>query len=161
VEAINKLTEGFHVKFSLHNCFSDYNVLAKYAAELKKVEELSLELANRDTLMLGKTAEARPAYGDLDLFKEHGYKGKLGIGLIHVQDYDGVGTKDASVKDGTVVETPQLVRDRLLYASSLLDPERINATLDCGLRRKPWGLAYLKLKALTEGAKLAREELGA
>ncbi|HMF33151.1 MAG TPA: hypothetical protein VKK79_17125 [Candidatus Lokiarchaeia archaeon] len=153
-EAINQLTRGFPAKFSLHNCFSDYKVLAEYSPQLKDVDELSLEFANRDTLKLGVDESSRPAYEDLKFFEEYGYQGKFGLGVIHVHDYDGNSDDGAEVRDHTVVESPELVRDRILYASKIVGIDRINPATDCGLRRKPWYIVQKKLSSLEAGRNL-------
>jgi 5-methyltetrahydropteroyltriglutamate--homocysteine methyltransferase len=162
VEAFNRLTEGIPCKFSLHNCYSDYSVLAKYAPELKRCSQIALEFANRDLLKLGTRDEDRPGYSDLKLFVEHGYEGAFGVGVLHVHDYWGEGTEWAKVVNGTVIESPELVRDRLIYAAEVVgEPERGAANPDCGLRtRRDWKLVFEKLRNMVEGARLAREHFG-
>jgi 5-methyltetrahydropteroyltriglutamate--homocysteine methyltransferase len=52
------------------------------------------------------------------------------------------------------------VRDRILYAVEVFgDPARIHVCPDCGLRTRSWEVAYEKLQALVEGARLAEEAL--
>src|SRR5207237_1273091 len=59
-----------------------------------------------------------------------------------------------------LVESPELVRDRLLYAVEVFgDPARIHVCPDCGLRTRSWDVAYEKLRALVEGCRLAEEAL--
>ena len=58
------------------------------------------------------------------------------------------------------VESPELVRDRILYAVDVFgDPARIHVCPDCGLRTRSWDVAYAKLQALVEGARLAEAAL--
>jgi 5-methyltetrahydropteroyltriglutamate--homocysteine methyltransferase len=58
------------------------------------------------------------------------------------------------------VETPELVMDRIEYASKILnDPERIYVNPDCGLRTRSWDIAYSKLSNISKGADLARKAL--
>ena len=46
------------------------------------------------------------------------------------------------------VESPELVRDRILYAVDVFgDPERIDVCPDCGLRTRSWDVAYDKLRS--------------
>jgi 5-methyltetrahydropteroyltriglutamate--homocysteine methyltransferase len=59
------------------------------------------------------------------------------------------------------VEPPELVRDRVLYATEVFgDPERIHVIPDCGLRTRSWDVAYRKLESMVAGVELARKELG-
>jgi 5-methyltetrahydropteroyltriglutamate--homocysteine methyltransferase len=58
------------------------------------------------------------------------------------------------------VESPELVRDRILYATKVFgDPERIHVCPDCGLRTRSWEVAYEKLRNMVQGTKLAEEAL--
>jgi 5-methyltetrahydropteroyltriglutamate--homocysteine methyltransferase len=58
------------------------------------------------------------------------------------------------------IESPELVRDRVLYAVQVFDdPSRIHVMPDCGLRTRSWEVAYHKLRNMTAGVALAREAL--
>ncbi len=161
VEAINELTRGFeNCTFSLHNCYSDYRLLAKYSPDLKDITQLALEFANRDSVDLGQDSNTRPGYQELSAFEDEGYRGGFGLGVVHVHDYFGEPRGGALVEGNDIIESPKLIRDRILYASKLLkDPSRISVNPDCGLRTRSWEITYRKLQALSEGAKLARQEL--
>jgi len=52
------------------------------------------------------------------------------------------------------------VRDRILFAARELGPGRVRVNPDCGLRTRRWPVVDAKLKALVEGTRLARQELG-
>jgi len=160
VEAINELTRGFSstCTFSVHNCYSDYGLLARYAPQLKDITQLALEFANRDSSELGTEPEVRPGYTDLQLFEDQGYRGGFGVGVTHVHDYNGKPGNGASVEGRNIIETPKLVRDRILFASRLLkDPSRVSVNPDCGLRTRSWEITYRKLQVMAEGAILARK----
>ena len=160
VDATNALTKGFTgCIFSLHNCYSDYKLLAHYTTQLKDVTQLALEFANRDSTDLGVDAESRPGYVDLKHFEVEGYEGGFGLGVTHVHDYSGKPGNGATVDGRNVIESPKLVRDRILFAAKLLkDPSRISVNPDCGLRTRSWEIIYKKLEVMMEGTKLAREE---
>jgi len=146
VEAFNRTVQGFECKFSLHNCYSDYKVLAKYACELKNCSQLLLEFANRDNMKLGVGSEERTGYAELKMLEDHGFEGDYGLGVIDVHT--------------DFVEPPELVRDRILYAVKIVeDPARIYASTDCGLRTRTWDVSFQKLKNMVEGAELARTSL--
>lgn len=144
VEGFNEAVRGLDCIFSVHICYSDYRLLFPYILDLK-AEHISIECANRDTKMLGMDEDSRPGYSVLKLFKEYGAKMKVAPGVIDVHT--------------DFIESPELVRDRLLYAAKLLDdPSKIIASNDCGLRTRTWEVAYEKEKALVAGAELARRE---
>ena len=161
VEATNALTRGLNrCTFSLHNCYSDYKLLARYSPELKNIQQLALEFANRDSTDLGNDAKNRPGYADLKHFQREGYEGDFGLGVTHVHDYSGKPGSGAGIDGRNVIESPKLVRDRILYASKLLgDPHRISVNPDCGLRTRSWEIAYKKLEVMMEGTELARQEI--
>ena len=124
VDATNALTKGFTgCIFSLHNCYSDYKLLAHYTVELKDISQLALEFANRDSTDLGTDDNSRPGYVDLKHFEDEGYEGGFGLGVTHVHDYSGKPGNGATVDGRNVIESPKLVRDRILFAAKLLkDP---------------------------------------
>jgi 5-methyltetrahydropteroyltriglutamate--homocysteine methyltransferase len=161
VDAINALTTGFTgCVFSVHNCYSDYKLLAKYSVELKDVSQLALEFANRDFVDLGVDKKSRPGYVDLKYFEKEGYEGGFGLGVTHVHDYTGSSGKGAVVEGRNVLESPKLVRDRILCSLQLLkDPSRISVNPDCGLRTRDWETTFKKLQVMAEGTELARKKI--
>jgi len=140
VEAYNQLTEGFDIEFSLHNCFSNYDLLAQYVPGLKKCSQLSLEFANRDIHTEGPE---HPGYDGLTAFLDNGYKGAYAPGFLDIHT--------------DFIESPELVRDRVLYVADLVGKEKVWVTPDCGLRTRNWDVAYQKLLNLTKGKELAKE----
>ncbi len=161
-EAWNETVRGFQVKFSSHTCYPSevgYKILAKYAPKLDKCSQLALEFANRDATKLGSGEQVREGYSALRQFVENGFDGEFGVGVVHVHDYSG------EIPDGAgravprnIIESPELVRDRLVYASKVVgDPAKLWANPDCGLRTRTWEVALAKLSNLVKGAELARE----
>ena len=139
VEAYNECTSGLQCKFSVHICYSDYKQLYPHLLGLKNCSQLALEFANRDDT-------SRHAYDELKLLTEFGDTREVGLGVLDVH----VDT----------IETPELVRDRILYASKVLGrPEKIYVNPDCGLRTRSWDVAYAKLRNLVEGADMARKAI--
>ncbi len=132
--------------FSVHVCFSDYGLLFPDLLELEGiVNEVHLEYANRDTKELGTTAEKRTGYAILEQLKET--KFHIGIGVLDVHT--------------DFIESPQLIRDRILYACDIIqDPKRILIAPDCGLRTRSWDVAFQKLSNMNQGRRLALEILG-
>ncbi len=161
VEATNELTRGFDgCVFSVHNCYSDYRLLAHYAPKLKDITQLALEFANRDGTNLGLSLDERRGYADLQYFESEGYTGGFGLGVTHVHDYSGEPGNGAALAGRNIIETPELVRDRILTAAKILkDPSRISVNPDCGLRTRSWQVTYEKLKIMEEGTNLARKQV--
>src|SRR5438067_6961822 len=139
VEGWNETVKGFNCKFSDHTCYPSeigYKVLAKYAPKLDKCSHLALELANRDGTSLGVDAEHREGYRDLQYFIENGFEGEFGVGVVHVHDFSGHVPPDAGrATEWNIIESPELVRDWLLYATRIFgDPVMSWVIVDCGLR---------------------------
>ncbi len=164
VEAWNETVRGFSCNFSDHTCYPSeigYKILAQYAPKLDKCSQLALEFANRDNTSLGVDPEHREGYRDLEYFIQNGYEGEFGVGVVHVHDFSGhVPTASGKAVDRNIIESPELVRDRLLYATKIVgDPGKIWANPDCGLRTRSWDVTYSKLDSVVKGAELARRTL--
>lgn len=145
VKSFNETVKGFNCIFSLHNCYSNYEVLTRYACELRNCSQLALEFANRDSRQTG-IGDARTGYRDIKLFEDYGFHGNYGLGVIDVHT--------------DFIEPPELVRDRILHAAKLIgDPSRIYVSTDCGLRTRTWNISFQKLKSMVLGAELARKAL--
>jgi len=148
VESFNESVKGIPgVRFSIHLCFSDYPLFFPGILALEGCSELAIELANKDTWNLGTRPQDRPGYAQtLALWREHAAPFDIGLGVLDVHTDQ--------------VESPELVRDRILFAARELGPERVRVNPDCGLRTRRWPVVDAKLKALVEGTRLARRDLG-
>jgi len=58
------------------------------------------------------------------------------------------------------VEAPETVAARIRRALAHVPPERIIVAPDCGLKYLPRDVAFGKMRAMVEGAKIVRQELG-
>lgn len=134
VEAFNEITAGLSCKFSVHICYSDYTLLIPHVHDLKGRVQLALEFANRGL----------KGYEVLGFFRE--YEGEIGLGVVDVHTDE--------------IESPEIVRERIIYATKFIPPERIYVNPDCGLRTRSWEVAYRKLRNMVIGAEMAREEFG-
>lgn len=146
-DAINSCVKGINAKIMVHACYSgnEYQALVPYALEIKATQ-FALEFANRDSWKLGVSDDVRTGYSVLKTFREYGYNGEIGLGVVdvHVDDLEPV----------------ELVRDRLLYAAKTLgDPTKVYANPDCGLRTRTRSVAFEKLRRVVKGAELARQAL--
>jgi 5-methyltetrahydropteroyltriglutamate--homocysteine methyltransferase len=57
------------------------------------------------------------------------------------------------------IETPEVVADRIRRALPFVAPERIVVAPDCGMKYLPRDVAFGKMRAMVEGARLVRQEL--
>ena len=147
VESFNESVQGLPGRFSIHLCFSEYRLFFPAILGLKGCSELAIELANKDSWTLGTTAKDRPGYAEtLALWREHDAPFDIGLGVLDVHTDQ--------------VETPELVRDRIVFAAEQLGPERVLVNPDCGLRTRRWPIVEAKLRSLVEGTLLARRHLG-
>ena len=142
VKVMNTLVEGVDAKIAVHICYGNrygkpswegsYRYL--FPTILKaKVQQLTLEFARRG----GE---------DLDLFKEFQAPFELGLGVIDVKNPD--------------IETPDMVAEHIRKALEVMPAERIHVLPDCGCFHLPRDVAFAKMKAMVEGAKIVRKELG-
>ena len=147
VESFNTATAGLLGKFSIHLCYSKWQDFIPNIGALENCHQLSIEFANRDNQQLGVSAQDRPAYEVLrDIHTELPDTG-VGLGVVSIHE--------------DRLESPQLVRDRILRAGELLgNTALVYPSPDCGLRTRTWGVAYEKLVRTVEGTQLAKQELG-
>jgi len=61
--------------------------------------------------------------------------------------------------DDMTIETPEVVAARIRKALKFVRPERLIVAPDCGMKYLPREVAFGKLKALVEGARIVRAEL--
>jgi 5-methyltetrahydropteroyltriglutamate--homocysteine methyltransferase len=57
------------------------------------------------------------------------------------------------------IEDPKIVMERSIHAAKFIEPTKIYLNPDCGLRTRPWDVAYAKLRSVVIGADLARKSL--
>ena len=146
VESFNESVRGLDAKFGVHICFSDYRKLFPEILEMKNCAQFIWEFANRDSHSTGVDSDKRYGYEILKLFREYKVDQEVGLGVLDIHtDY---------------IESPELVRDRIIYATKILDdPSRIYCNPDCGLRTRSWKVTEQKLKNLVKGVALAKKEL--
>ena len=146
VESFNASVEGLDCLFSTHLCFSDYNLFFPAIEGMSGCRQYAVGFANYDTRELGTSDADRPGYAVIRKFRDLPYRPALGLGVLDIHT--------------DFVESPELVRDRILYAVDVFDdPSRIHVTPDCGLRTRSWDIAYEKLANMVAGARLAEDAL--
>ncbi len=146
VESFNASVEGLDCFFSTHLCFSDYDLFFPAIEGMSGCRQYAVGFANYDTRELGTSDAQRPGYRVIRRFRDLAYRPILGLGVLDIHT--------------DFVESPELVRDRILYAVDVFeDPSRIHVTPDCGLRTRSWEVAYAKLASMVEGTRMAEDAL--
>jgi len=142
LKAINAMVDGVAAHVTLHICYGNRYGKPSFEGSYRylfpaildaKVQAVSMEFARRGD-------------DDLPLFKEFNVPFQIGIGVIDVKTNE--------------VESSAFVADRIRRAVEIIPAERLIVTPDCGLVRLPREIAFSKLSAMAEGARLVRKELG-
>lgn len=145
VDIFNRTVSGItrYCRVSTHLCFGNYKARAvgprRYAPMFPafldlNVDEVHLEMASREFAeieMIGRIAERMD----------------VSVGIIDVKSY--------------YIETPADVADRVRLCLKYAPPERLSFAPDCGLSQTARWAAKRKLRAMVEGVKMVRKEIGA
>src|SRR5208282_3762664 len=142
VKVLNMLVEGVQAKIAVHICYGNRYGKPSWEGSYRylfpailsaKVHQLSLEFARRG----GE---------DLELFREFSPPFELGAGVIDVKDQ--------------AVETPEIVAERIRKTLKSVPADKVVVLPDCGLFHLPRDIAFAKLRAMVEGTRIVRKELG-
>ncbi len=143
IEAINLVTEGAEVSWSLHVCWGN-----RYARPLWEGHyDFLFPLVKQTDVQMLALEFARTGDDDLRLLEQHGWDRGLGLGVIDVKSRQ--------------VESADLVAARIRRALRVVSPDRLVINPDCGLRHVPLDIAQAKLAAMVAGVAQVRAELGA
>lgn len=138
VEVINRALEGIEGLTALHLCFG-------YAAMVhNRPHEYAFLTELRDSVVKQISIEAAQPRLDLSVLPQLGHKTII-LGVLDLGDME--------------VETPQTVAASIRSALQYIEPERLILAPDCGMKYLPREVAFAKLRALVEGARIVREEL--
>lgn len=141
IPAVNAMVEGVKANITLHVCYGNRYGKPSFEGSYRylfprildaKVNTVSLEFARRGE-------------DDLRLFKEFNVPFALGLGVIDVKTHE--------------IESAGIVADRIRRALAVIPPERLVINPDCGCVHLPRDVAFRKLKAMSEGTQLVREDL--
>ena len=142
IEAIERALDGVKGITALHVCFGYAHV--HQGAEKPKAYEFLAEL-DRSSVDIISIEAAQPRL-DPSILAELPSK-RIMYGVIDLND--------------PAIETPELVADRIREALPYVDAERLVIAPDCGMKYHPREVAFGKLKAMVDGARIVRRELGA
>ena len=139
IKAINRALEGLTVPTVVHLCFG-------YAAVVhgQKPTGYSFLPQLADSIAQQISIEAAQPKFDLGMLSDLGGK-TIMLGVIDLKDQ--------------AVETPEQVADRIRGALKYIAAERLIPAPDCGMKYLPRDTAFGKLKSLSEGAAIVRQEL--
>lgn len=147
VQSINESFKGLDsgVEKAVHLCYSDYSALFPALAECKANSYL-IEFTNHASPTKFRPEDVdQDTFKALKLFREYGMDVNIGVGVIDIHS--------------DLIETPEVVRDRVLYAAKVLgDPAKVQVNPDCGLRTRRWSIAFPKLCNMVKGTELARSQ---
>ncbi len=138
VETVSRALDGVNGTTALHICFGypafvpDHPPAYAFLSELAAtpVKQISIETAQ----------------SNLDTSVLAKLSGKtIILGVIDLNDLK--------------IETPETVAARIRRALPYVSPERIVVAPDCGLKYLPREVAFGKMCAMVEGAKIVRKEL--
>jgi 5-methyltetrahydropteroyltriglutamate--homocysteine methyltransferase len=138
LKAIDRALEGITGTAAVHICFG-------YAAVVKDKPSSYAFLAEFEQSAVDQVS-IEAAQPKLDLAVLQGLPSKtIILGVIDLSDPN--------------VETPQTVAARIRQALAFVPAERIVVAPDCGLKYLPRELAFGKMQAMVQGARMVREEL--
>jgi 5-methyltetrahydropteroyltriglutamate--homocysteine methyltransferase len=140
VPAIDRALEGVSGTTVLHTCFGYAHIVHERPPGYPFLAQLAGCAA--DVLAI----EAAQPRLDVSVLEPLAAAGKTVI----------VGVLDLSAP---AAETPEEVASRIDAALSVVPPERLQVGPDCGMKYLSRDLAFAKLRALVEGARIVRERL--
>lgn len=142
VDLFNDTVKGVDAKIGLHLCFGNfvgrpvakrsYRPLFPHILDVH-ADQLALEFSNREL-------------AELALWQEFPSDKELAAGLVDVKNY--------------YVETPEDVAEHIRAALKYVAPDKLSIVPDCGFSQTARWASRAKLKAMVDGAKIVRRELG-
>ena len=137
LRALNRALEAVNGTTAVHICFGYAAIIHQRPSGYSFLPELAGSPVQQVSI---ETAQA-----NLDTAVLQKLPGKkIMVGCIDLSDMR--------------VETPQQVADRLRRALKYVRPEDVIVAPDCGMKYLPREVAFVKMKAMVEGAKLLRAE---
>jgi len=138
VEAINRALDGVTGATALHMCFGYAAIVHDRPGQYAFLPELNACAARQISI--------EAAQPNLDLAILRAFSDKtIMLGVLNLGDDQ--------------VETPQVVAGRIRAALREIEPERLIVAPDCGMKYLPRDVAFAKLQAMVEGARIVRAEL--
>lgn len=138
IEVINRALQGIPGPTVIHLCFGYAHVVKNRPGAYAFLTELT------ECVVEQLSFEAAQPRLDLAILKSIPRQ-TIVLGVIDLDDM--------------TVETPETVADRIRRALQYVPPERLVVAPDCGMKYLPREVAFGKLRALVEGARIVNAEL--
>ncbi|MEW6510962.1 MAG: methionine synthase [Bacteroidota bacterium] len=142
VESFNRLVDGVKAKIALHVCYGNYQLKRLFKGQYDELFPAILETRSHQLSMEFAVSDGV----GLELFTKYPTDKEIVVGVIDVKD--------------EAVETPDVVMRRIRQALEHIPAEKMYISPDCGMKFMPRARAFAKLKAMVEGTRIVRNELG-
>src|SRR5215469_12546534 len=139
VRALNRALDGVAGPTAVHLCFGYAAFVKQRPAGYSFLPELERSIAQQISI------ETAQSHLDCAVLAKLPSK-QIMLGVIDLAD--------------TTIETPETVAARIRRALPYVAPERLVIAPDCGMKYLPREIAFQKLRAMVEGTKIVRRELG-
>ena len=139
LEALNRALDGVKGETAVHICFGYAHVIHERPAGYDFLPEFAHSCVHQISI---ETAQSNLDTSILEPLRDKA----IILGVLDLSDPE--------------VETPETVAARIRRALPHLDPKTAIIAPDCGLKYLPRDVAFGKMKAMVEGAKIVRAELG-
>ena len=138
LKALNRALDGIHGTTAVHICFGYGALVAGRPAGYSFLPELAESPVKQISI---ETAQSKLDCAVLEKLPEK----TIILGVLDLSNHD--------------VETPEIVAARIRRALPYVRPEHLVIAPDCGLKYLPRKVAFGKMQAMVEGARLVRAEL--
>jgi 5-methyltetrahydropteroyltriglutamate--homocysteine methyltransferase len=138
VAALNRALDGIGSTTAIHLCFGYAAIIHERPPAYSFLSELADSRVQQISI---ETAQSSLDCSALSKLPDK----QIILGVIDLSKHD--------------VETPELVASRIRRALPFVGAERIIVAPDCGMKYLPRGVAFAKMKAMVEGARLVRSEI--
>ncbi len=138
LKALNRALEGVNGTTAVHICFGYAALVPGRPPAYAYLTELSGSLVRQISI---ETAQSKLDCSVLAQIPDK----TIILGVIDLSTHE--------------VETPETVAGRVRKALPFVSPERLVIATDCGMKYLPRPVAFGKLRAMVEGARLVRESL--
>jgi len=132
IEAMQMVTRGVDAYFISHICYGAFEFIYPGMLELP-VDNFDLEMSNSELDLI-------------ELFREHPFSKDLSFGVVDVHSH--------------IVESVELVKQRIQRALEVLKPEQLWIDPDCGLKTRTHEETVSKLKTIVKATQDTRAHLG-
>jgi 5-methyltetrahydropteroyltriglutamate--homocysteine methyltransferase len=139
VAALNRALDGVEGTTAVHLCFGYAAIIHDRPPAYAFLQELE------DSRILQISIETAQSSLDCSVLAKLPSK-QIILGVIDLSTHN--------------VETPEIVAARIRRALPYVAAERIVVAPDCGMKYLPRGIAFQKMKAMVDGARIVRKELG-